>query len=154
MSVPQVVIVGRPNVGKSSLLNWLAGRRISIVIEGGEAAFQVGGKTIDFAGYLRAYVEGSDDPQAELADRETVLPDVKVGEELDCRAMDAKSHSTQPPSRYNEATQASVKKQGHDAGAKLSDKERREAEAAEEAGKRRAKELDPEEHRDFDHPTK
>ena len=56
--------------------------------------------------------------------------------------------------RYNEATQASVKKQGHDSGAKLSDKERREAEAAEEAGKRRAKELDPEEHRDFDHPTK
>src|SRR6476469_1187610 len=31
MSVPQVVIVGRPNVGKSSLLNWLAGRRMSIV---------------------------------------------------------------------------------------------------------------------------
>lgn len=80
------------------------GRRISITIEGGEAVFKVGGKTIDFAGYLRAYVEGSDDPEAELADRETVLPSVEVGEKLACRELETKSHTTQPPARYNEAT--------------------------------------------------
>jgi DNA topoisomerase-1 len=63
------------------------GRRITVTIEGGEALFKVGGKTIDFAGYLRAYVEGADDPEAELADRETVLPSVEVGEKLDCREL-------------------------------------------------------------------
>jgi DNA topoisomerase-1 len=80
------------------------GRRISITIEGDGAVFQVGGKTIDFPGYLRAYVEGSDDPQAELADRDTVLPQMSVGEQLECRQLDPKSHTTQPPARFTEAT--------------------------------------------------
>jgi DNA topoisomerase-1 len=80
------------------------GRRIMITIEGDGAIFQVSGKTIDFAGYLRAYVEGSDDPSAELADREKVLPPLVLGQTLDCRELEGKSHTTQPPARFNEAT--------------------------------------------------
>jgi DNA topoisomerase I len=80
------------------------GRRITITIEGEGCEFQVSGKTIDFPGYLRAYVEGSDTPEAELADQETVLPDVAIGEALRCVEMTAKEHATQPPGRYSEAS--------------------------------------------------
>jgi DNA topoisomerase-1 len=80
------------------------GRRITITIEGEGCTFQVSGKTIDFPGYLRAYVEGSDTPEAELADQETLLPSVAVGEALHCIDMTAKEHNTQPPSRYSEAS--------------------------------------------------
>ena len=85
------------------------GRRITIAIEatcenGTRALFQVGGKTIDFPGYLRAYVEGSDDPLADLADRDTVLPAVAVNELIKCLALEPKSHTTQPPPRFTEAS--------------------------------------------------
>lgn len=80
-----------------------SGRRITITIEGDGAIFQASGKTIDFPGFLRAYVEGSDDPDAQLADREVILPAVKVGESITLKELEAKSHTTQPPSRYSEA---------------------------------------------------
>jgi DNA topoisomerase-1 len=79
------------------------GRRITITIEGEGCAFEVSGKTIDFPGYLRAYVEGSDMPEAELADQEIVLPSVTVGESLTCTNLEVKEHATQPPNRYSEA---------------------------------------------------
>ena len=79
------------------------GRRIVVTIEGEGCVFQVSGKTIDFPGYLRAYVEGSDDPNAELADQERALPNLEVGEQLRVAAMDTKEHSTQAPARFSEA---------------------------------------------------
>lgn len=87
----------------ASQMNNAHGRRITITIEGDGAVFQASGKTIDFPGFLRAYVEGSDDPNAQLADREIVLPPVKVGETLTLNDLQSKSHTTQPPSRYSEA---------------------------------------------------
>jgi len=80
------------------------GHRVTITVEGGGATFQVSGKTIDFPGYLRAYVEGSDDPEAELADRETLLPAVSVNETVQDRGFQCKGHTTQPPARYSEAS--------------------------------------------------
>jgi DNA topoisomerase I len=80
-----------------------SGRRIIISIAGEGCEFQVSGKTIDFAGYLRAYVEGSDDPDAELADQEKTLPSVTEGEQLAAVAIDPKEHTTQAPSRFSEA---------------------------------------------------
>ena len=80
------------------------GRRIMITIEGEGCVFQVSGKTIDFPGYLRAYVEGSDSPEAELADQENDFAE-RGGRRSAASAteMTAKEHTTQSPSRYSEA---------------------------------------------------
>lgn len=80
------------------------GMRIVVQIKCENAQFRASGKTISFAGYLRAYVEGSDDPEGDLADREKILPKMEVGETLDLRAMEALSHVTQPPARYTEGS--------------------------------------------------
>ncbi|WP_254511304.1 type I DNA topoisomerase [Anatilimnocola floriformis] len=79
------------------------GRSITLQVAGAEAVFQVTGKTIEFPGFLRAYVEGSDDPEAELADQERLLPSVNIGDPLGCKNLNEKSHSTQPPARFSEA---------------------------------------------------
>jgi DNA topoisomerase I len=62
------------------------------------------GRTITFPGYLRVYVEGSDDPEADLDDRERLLPDLVVGQVLPDPAVDPVGHTTQPPSRFTEAS--------------------------------------------------
>jgi len=48
-------------------------------------------------------VEGSDDPEMELADKETILPAVKPRDRLECQALEPKGHTTQSPSRFSEA---------------------------------------------------
>ena len=66
--------------------------------------FSASGRVIAFPGFLRAYVEGNDDPDAELADREVVLPALAVGDVVDGTAFEPGSHTTQPPARYTEAS--------------------------------------------------
>jgi DNA topoisomerase-1 len=82
--------------------------------DGTPCVFNASGKAIEFAGFLRAYVEGSDDPSAELGEQESVLPKLSLGdrvwppdkldEDLILLALEAKGHETSPPARYTEAS--------------------------------------------------
>lgn len=78
--------------------------QISVQLQVEDAGFRSSGKRIDFPGFLRAYVEGSDDPEAALEDQEVILPPMKVGDHPKCTDLEAVGHETQPPARYTEAT--------------------------------------------------
>ena len=73
-------------------------------ISDGKHVFTASGKTILFPGFLRAYVEGSDDPNATLDDMEKMLPKVNKGDEVTWGDILAKQHFTKPISRFTEAS--------------------------------------------------
>ena len=66
--------------------------------------FSVSGTTIEFAGFLKVYVESSDDRRAERTDQETLLPPLEEKEALTPAQLEPKSRETLPPARYTEAT--------------------------------------------------
>jgi DNA topoisomerase-1 len=79
---------------------------------GETAVFTASGKAIEFAGFRRAYVEGSDDPAAELEEQEAILPQCKVGDRIHrdgstpvtLVGAEPKRHETVPPARFTEAS--------------------------------------------------
>ncbi|MFQ5571720.1 MAG: type I DNA topoisomerase [Rhodothermales bacterium] len=82
-------------------------RLVTVVIEAGErddiATFRASGRTIEFPGFFRVYVEGSDDPEAALENRDQPLPDLKEGDTPACHGVDPVGRETKPPARYTEA---------------------------------------------------
>ncbi|MGP3999646.1 type I DNA topoisomerase [Streptomyces sp. 8N706] len=72
--------------------------------DGRDVEFSASGKIITFHGFLKAYVEGADDPNAELDDRERRLPQVGEGDPLTAQDIQADGHATKPPARYTEAS--------------------------------------------------
>lgn len=64
--------------------------------------FSMQSAQVIFDGFLKLYSEGTDDSAAE--DLPTLLPDLKVGDELKCSGMSAICKFTQPPYRYSEQT--------------------------------------------------
>jgi DNA topoisomerase-1 len=71
---------------------------------GERAEFGATGKVISFYGFLKAYVEGADDPTADLDDRERRLPQVAENDPLTVLRLAPAEHSTRPPARYTEAS--------------------------------------------------
>ncbi len=79
---------------------------VDICVE--DAQFRSTGKRIDFPGFFRAYVEGTDDPEAALEGQEILIPDLEKGNSLNPINLEAMGHQTQPPSRYSEASLVKV----------------------------------------------
>jgi len=71
---------------------------------GERVVFAASGRTITFPGFLRAYVQGSDDPESELDDKEKILPAMAEGDGLSVQRLEPTGHETRPPARYTEAS--------------------------------------------------
>lgn len=69
-----------------------------------EFEFQTKGQRIIFAGFMKAYTEGSDNPEAALDSAEKILPNIKVGTVLELENLSSEQNFTKPPSRYTEAS--------------------------------------------------
>jgi DNA topoisomerase I len=76
----------------------------AVIVAAENTTFKATGLRTDFAGFLRAYVEGSDDPEAALEDKDTPLPPLVVGDAPGCRGVEPVGHETRPPARYTEAS--------------------------------------------------
>jgi len=73
-------------------------------LDGRSCLFRAAGRSVTFTGFLRAYVEGRDDPDAALDDQETPLPDLTEGQDARVVSLDPTEHQTKPPARYTEAS--------------------------------------------------
>jgi len=69
-----------------------------------EFEFQTKGQRIIFAGFMKAYTEGSDNPEGALDSTEKILPTIKKGTVLELDKLDLEQLFTKPPARYTEAS--------------------------------------------------
>jgi DNA topoisomerase-1 len=93
----------------SSQMKDAVGESISVKVggrssSGEDVEFSASGRTITFYGFLKAYVEGADDPSTDRDDSEKRLPNLEEGDPLSVTRLDVAGHSTKPPARYTEAS--------------------------------------------------
>ncbi|KIL44874.1 type I DNA topoisomerase [Jeotgalibacillus soli] len=73
---------------------------MSVDLMNGNIQFRATGSKVKFPGFMKVYIEGSDDQSEE---KENFLPDLREGETAQSDSIDPKQHFTQPPPRYTEA---------------------------------------------------
>ncbi|WHY35900.1 type I DNA topoisomerase [Cytobacillus firmus] len=73
---------------------------MSVDLKNGEVIFRATGSKVKFPGFMKVYVEGTDDQSEE---KDNMLPDLKEGDEVLKKDIEPKQHFTQPPPRYTEA---------------------------------------------------
>ncbi|WP_456271556.1 type I DNA topoisomerase [Bacillus sp. AK031] len=73
---------------------------MSVDIVNGDVYFRANGSKVKFPGFMKVYVEGSDDQKEE---KENMLPALVEGDVVSYSDIDPKQHFTQPPPRYTEA---------------------------------------------------
>ena len=79
-------------------------KQTSVIIKVQNAEFKATGQVILFPGYMKAYVEGKDNPNKDLENKERILPALEKKDTLTCLSLEAVSHNTKPPARYTEAS--------------------------------------------------
>lgn len=78
-------------------------RQVSVKMEAGKSLFAASGQTVEFPGFLKVYVEDTDDVQTD-EEKDVVLPPLKKGESIKCASLEKKEHETKPPFRFTEAS--------------------------------------------------
>ncbi len=101
-------------IWKRTLASQMADARkmtMTVQLEAANALFTATGSRILFPGFLRVYVEGSDDPDAALEDKDVVLPKLAKGDGVDLTELLSLEHTTKPPARYTDASLVKVLEQ-------------------------------------------
>src|SRR5690349_17401047 len=84
-------------------------RRVTVRLDatsnaGERVRFSASGKTYEFLGFRRAYVEGTDESNLDADESDATLPAVNEGEQVACDSLTPTGHTTQPPARFTEAS--------------------------------------------------
>ena len=73
---------------------------VTVDLQNNDVLFRANGSQVKFAGFMKLYIEGTDDQEEET---NKLLPEMEIGDKVKSLEIEPKQHFTQPPPRYSEA---------------------------------------------------